>query len=67
LKLKKPDGKSSLVVGKGRTNANGNARIQFEMPADWPDGEPLTSGELDLVVSSKDGNASIDVTIQYYR
>jgi uncharacterized protein YgiM (DUF1202 family) len=67
LKLKSPDGKSSLVVGKGRTNPNGNASIQFEMPADWPDGEPLASGELDLVVSSKDGKASIDVTIQYNR
>jgi hypothetical protein len=67
LKLKKPDGKSSLVVGKGRTNTDGNASIQFEMPVDWPDGEPLASGELDLVVSSKDGRASIDVTIQYYR
>jgi hypothetical protein len=67
LKLKSPDGKSSMVVGKGRTNPNGNARIQFEMPTDWPDGEPLASGELDLVVSSKDGKASIDVTIQYYQ
>jgi hypothetical protein len=67
LKLERSDGKSSLVVGKGRTNANGHASIQFEMPADWPDGEPLTSGEMDLVVSSKDGKASLDVTIQYYR
>ncbi|MGD8405441.1 MAG: SH3 domain-containing protein [Anaerolineales bacterium] len=67
LRLKKPDGKSSLVVGKGKTNGNGDATIQFEMPTDWPDGKPLTSGEQNLVVSSKDGKASIDVTIQYYR
>lgn len=67
LKLERPDDKSSLVVGKGKTNANGNASIQFEMPADWPDGEPLTSGELGLVVNSKDGKAGINVTIQYYR
>ena len=67
LKLERPDGKSSLVVGKGKTNANGNASIHFDMPADWPDGEPLTSGELGLVVSSMEGKASIDVTIQYYR
>ena len=67
LKLERPDGKASVVVGKGKTNADGNASIQFEMPADWPDGEPLTSGELDLTVSSKDGKASLDLTIQYYR
>jgi uncharacterized protein YraI len=67
LKLERPDGRSSLVVGKGKTNANGNASIQFEMPTNWPDGEPLASGELDLIASSKDGKASINVTIQYYR
>lgn len=67
VKLERPDGKASLVVGKGQTNANGNAIIKFEMPVEWPDGKSLTSGELGVVVSSKDGNASVDATIQYYR
>lgn len=65
--LESPDGKADLVVGSGKSNANGNAAIQFEMPREWADGEPLTSGDLVLIVSSKDGKARISADIQYYR
>jgi len=65
--LERSDGKGGLVVGKDTTNENGNVRILFDMPSEWADGKPLTSGDLTLVVSSKDGKMNIRATIQYYR
>lgn len=65
--LSRPGGKDDLVVGRGSTSADGSAMIRFEMPSKWPDGSLLKGGELVLVVSSKDGRASVSVNIQYYR
>lgn len=65
--LSRPGGKDDLVVGRGSTSADGSAMIRFEMPSKWPDGSLLKGGELVLVVSSKDGKASVKVNIQYYR
>jgi SH3-like domain-containing protein len=65
--LSRPGGKDDLVVGRGSTSADGSAAIHFEMPSEWPDGSLLKGGELLLVVSSKDGKASVKVNIQYYR
>jgi hypothetical protein len=65
--LSRPGGKDDLVVGRGSTSADGSTVIRFEMPSEWPDGSLLKGGELLLVVSSKDGKASVKVNIQYYR
>jgi hypothetical protein len=65
--LSRPGGKDDLVVGRGSTSADGKAVIRFEMPSEWPDGSLLKGGGLVLVVSSKDGKASVKVNIQYFR
>lgn len=65
--LSRPGGKDDLIVGRGGTSADGSAMIRFDMPSEWPDGSLLKGGELVLIVSSKDGRASVSVNIQYYR
>jgi uncharacterized protein YgiM (DUF1202 family) len=59
--------KTDLVVASGTSSPNGNATLQFNMPAEWADGSPVKSGTLSLVVSTSDGSFDITASIQYYR
>lgn len=56
-----------MIVACGQTSPNGNATLQFAMPAKWPDGSPLTSGTMRLVVSTIGGSFELSAAIQYYR
>ncbi len=66
-RLAKRNGGASMVVASGQTSPNGNATLQFAMPAEWPDGSPLSSGTMSLTVSTIDGSFELAATIQYYR
>jgi hypothetical protein len=66
-KLGPAGGATDLVVASGTTSPNGNAILEFSMPAEWPIGNPVKSGEQTLVVAAQDGTFSTQITIQYYR
>jgi hypothetical protein len=66
-RLAKRAGGAGMTVATGQTSRNGNAVLRFAMPAEWPDGSPLTSGSISLVVSTIDGSFELAATIQYYR
>ena len=50
---------ADLYVGESMTTKNGNAVIRFTMPS-------LDSDEFNLVVSTANGDESVDVRIQYF-
>jgi uncharacterized protein YgiM (DUF1202 family) len=51
---------ADVYLGESVTTANGNAVIRFTMPS-------LAGEDLRLVVSSADGDVSVDVRVQYFR
>jgi uncharacterized protein YraI len=55
------------LVASGKTDANGEARIAFNMPARWADGSALASGNLKLAAQTLDGTFSRSATIVYVR
>jgi uncharacterized protein YgiM (DUF1202 family) len=65
--LRKQAGGAGMTVASGETSLKGNATLRFAMPAEWPDGTPVKSGSMVLVVSTTDGNFTLSATIQYYR
>ncbi len=54
-----------LKVASGSTNAGGNARLTFPMPAKWSDGSLLTQQELVLSVKATASGFSLSVRIIY--
>jgi hypothetical protein len=47
------------------TDNAGNFRLGFVLPATWPDGEPLTSGTLALLVATQDFSRRANATFDY--
>ncbi|MBL8057258.1 MAG: SH3 domain-containing protein [Anaerolineales bacterium] len=66
LRLESLDGRASLAVAEGRTDAAGLAQIGFSMPRAWADGRALEA-DLRLVVSTADGAFTRSATIRFYR
>ena len=59
------DKPADLVVAKGKTDANGSARITFEMPAEWSNQKVIVEQNLILVASLADGSFSKSAKIMY--
>jgi hypothetical protein len=47
------------------TDNNGQYRMTFTMPSTWPDGEPIESGTLALLVSTEDFAVRANATFDY--
>ena len=62
-----PDKGAELTVANGKTDINGSAELDFEMPAHWSNGKPIVESELLLVVSTNDGSFRRSIQVQYLR
>jgi hypothetical protein len=49
--------KEATAVAKGKTNAVGAARVEFEIPSAWSDGTSITQTTLSLIASTPNGAA----------
>ncbi len=47
------------------TDRDGNYRVTFAMPATWPDGSPLTGGQLVVIVATEDFTAQASAVFTY--
>ena len=56
---------ANLTVAKGKTDSNGFAELNFEMPTRWENAKPVVENELRLNVSTSDGSFSRSITVQY--
>ena len=60
-----PGKDADLIVAKGKTDSNGFAELNFEMPTRWANDKPVVENELRLIVSTSDGSFSRSITVQY--
>jgi hypothetical protein len=57
IRLGPPDvGATPQTYGEGASDASGNLCLEFEIPAQWPDGSPVTEDEILVVVLNEDGS-----------
>jgi len=53
------------VYATTMTDGNGDYAVTFSMPATWPDGSPITAGQLVLLVATEDFTAQASVLFTY--
>lgn len=53
------------VYATTTTNANGAYSVTFTMPAEWPDGSPITDGELVVLVATEGFSAQASALFTY--
>ena len=54
----------NITVATGKTDANGNITLSFEMPAKWADGTKLESGSMKLDITA--GGDTLTAWLTYY-
>ncbi|MBV7338630.1 hypothetical protein KFU94_62515 [Chloroflexi bacterium TSY] len=58
-------GESPNVYGSGLTNSAGLYSVTFSMPETWPDGEPIRSGQLTILVANNDFSQRATTSFDY--
>lgn len=56
---------TDMKVAEGKTDGIGSARLTFDMPRKWSNGDPVKSGNFSLVVFSEDSSFSRTASIVY--
>jgi len=56
---------ANLTVANGKTDSNGFAELNFEMPSRWSNGKPIVENELLLIVTTSDGSFNRSISVQY--
>lgn len=58
-------GATPQSYGQATTDADGGFTLSFVMPAQWPDGVPITGADLVVVVLNEDGSAKATAPFAY--
>ena len=58
-------GATPTVYATTTTDANGAYQVAFAMPAQWPDGSPLTDGRVIVLVATADFSAQASASFTY--
>ena len=48
------------------SDGNGNFTVSFSMPSTWPDGQPITSGKLVILVATSNFGVETSATFDYF-